>query len=93
MNKTLTQSSQSYNLFIKDMHKMEQELEGKKNKERFGKLKESSETFTQQHEQAIVMLQRTTKSLFGIVEDIAEKEIERDPLEFIRKESFVQNSF
>ena len=35
------------------------------------------------------MVQKINKNLFEIVESIAEKEIERDPVEFIRKESFV----
>lgn len=34
-------------------------------------------------------MHKINKSVFDIVENIAEKEIDRDPLEFIRRESFV----
>ena len=40
----------------------------------------------------MVLMQKATKGLFEIAETIAEKEIEKDPLEFIRKESFVHNN-
>ena len=34
------------------------------------------------------MMQYTNRNLYKIVEQIAEKEIERNPVEFIRRESF-----
>lgn len=35
------------------------------------------------------MMYKINKSLFKIAENIALKEIEKDPLEFIRRESFI----
>jgi hypothetical protein len=32
-------------------------------------------------------MEQTNKTLFSILEDIAEKEIERNPIEFIKKEN------
>ena len=51
-------------------------------------IQESAKTYQDIQNKAFEMIALTNKNLFRIVEQIAEKEIEKNPIEFIRKESF-----
>lgn len=73
----------------KELTKLESEVDGKKLKDRLSKIKEVSDGFIQQQEEAFMILARTNKNLFDVVERIAEKEMTRDPVNFIRTESIM----
>ena len=66
---------------------MDQELSSTKQRERLVRVLESVKAYQDQQRQAYEFMAQTNKTLFGILEDIAEKEIERNPIEFIRKEN------
>jgi hypothetical protein len=68
---------------------LETELE-KKYRERFTRMKASSETFHKQQREAMEMIGKLTKTMYTILENMAEREIERDPINFIMEESFLK---
>jgi hypothetical protein len=74
------------------MGSLESELE-KKYKERFTRMKASSEAFLQHQREAMEMIAKVTRSIYQILENIAEREIERDPIGFIKQESMLQPAY
>ena len=48
-----------------------------------------AEKFTRCNQDALVLLKNSNHKMFELVERIAEKEIDRDPLNFIKQESMV----
>ena len=81
----IDQSQTSYERYSQDMLVLETELE-KKYKDKFGKMKSSSQEFLQHQKEAMEMIAKVTRSIYTILENIAEREIEKDPLRFIRDE-------
>lgn len=79
-------SQVSYEKFSTELSLIESELE-KKQKEKFSKMKLSAQDFISNQRDAMEMISEVTKGVYMILEKMAEKEIERDPLDFIRKES------
>jgi len=67
---------------------LEDELE-KKHKEKFSKMKQSSQEFLQHQKEAMEMIAKVTRSIYTILENIAEREIEKDPIGFIREQSML----
>lgn len=67
---------------------LEDELE-KKHKEKFSKMKHSSQEFLQHQKEAMEMIAKVTRSIYTILENIAEREIEKDPIGFIREQSML----
>lgn len=59
----------------------------KKHKDKLAKLKESADNFTKKQEGALILMSKTHKNLFTIIESIAAKEMEKDPIDYIRRES------
>lgn len=73
--------------FLNELKKLEHEFEKYQLKDKANSLKEGAEKLTSINEEAIQLVANTSKKLFGVVEQIAEKELERDPINFIRRES------
>jgi hypothetical protein len=71
------------------MGSLESELE-KKYREKFTRMKASSEAFIQHQREAMEMIAKVTRSMYSILENMAEREIERDPINFIMEESFLK---
>ena len=63
---------------------LEEELE-KKHKDKFGRMKTSSQEFLQHQREAMEMIAKVTRSIYQILENIAEKEIEKDPIAYIKE--------
>lgn len=70
------------------MTQLETDLE-KRYRERFTRMKNSSHDFLQHQKDAMEMIAKVTRSIYTILENIAEREIERDPIGFIKEESFL----
>ncbi|CDW78464.1 oxysterol-binding protein [Stylonychia lemnae] len=87
LQSTLGESSRSHLSFLRDLKSLEQELESKKHKEKLQKIYEVAKTYQDQYMKAFEFMTQTNKNLHRILEEIAEKEIERNPIEFIRKEN------
>jgi hypothetical protein len=50
-------------------------------------MKNSAQEFIQNQREAMEMISEVTKGVYMILEKMAEKEIERDPINYIRNES------
>lgn len=70
---------------------LEGEME-KKYKEKFAKVKSLSEEFLKHQKEAMEMMASASRSMYNILEKVAEKEIERDPIGYIREESFIKET-
>jgi hypothetical protein len=66
------------------MLSLEVELE-KKHKDKFGRMKQSAEEFLKYQKEAMKMIAKVTRSIYQILETIAEREIEKDPIAHIRE--------
>jgi hypothetical protein len=64
----------------------------KKHKEKLSKLKSSSQDFLQHQKDSMEMISKVTRSIYRLIEKIAEKEIEKDPIAFIREQSMLRPS-
>ncbi len=53
-------------------------------------MKQSAMEFLQHQKDAMSMIAKVTRSIYQILETIAEREIERDPIAHIREQSFIQ---
>jgi hypothetical protein len=74
------------------MTALESELE-KKYRDRFTRMKNSSQDFLQHQKEAMEMIAKVTRSIYNILETIAEREIERDPIGFMKQESFLNPEY
>ena len=70
------------------MLSLENDLE-KKHRDKFSRMKGSSQEFLQHQKEAMQMIAKVTRSIYQILENIAEKEIEKDPIAFIKEQSFL----
>lgn len=71
------------------MLSLESELE-KKHREKFGRMKSLSEEFMKHQREAMEMMAKASRSMYTILEKVAEREIENDPIGFMREESFIK---
>jgi hypothetical protein len=74
------------------MSALESDLE-KKYRDRFTKMKASSGEFLQHQREAMEMITKVTRSIYNILEKIAEREIEKDPIGFMKQESFLNPGY
>ena len=79
-------SQVSYEKFTQDLITIESDLE-KKHKEKFSRMKSSANDFIQHQKEALEMISEVTRGVYNILEKMAVKEIEKDPMQFIRRES------
>ena len=61
----------------------------KKHKDKFSRMKGSSQEFLKHQKDAMEMIAKVTRSIYQILENIAEKEIEKDPIAYIKEQSFL----
>jgi hypothetical protein len=66
------------------MSSLESELE-KKYREKFSRMKNSSQEFLNHQKEAMEMIAKVTRSIYNILEQIAEREMEKDPIGFIKE--------
>lgn len=90
LNAKIEASQDTYQKFASDLAIIESELE-KKHKDKVGRLKTSAQEFIGNQKEAMEMISEVNKGVYQILEKMAEKEIERDPINFIRKESLQVN--
>ena len=88
----IDQAREVYETYSKDMASLEQDLVEKRHKEKLSKLKASAAEFLAHQQEAMEMVQKITKGIYKVLENIAEREIEKDPIAFIREESMLQPS-
>ena len=74
---------------MEQLKKLEIELGSSKHKSHFQKLAEQTSQFSASTNTMFEMISQINQNLYKIVEGVAEKAIEKDPLEFIKKESFI----
>lgn len=67
---------------------MEDQLQLEEHKEQLKKVLEAALVWQTQQKNSFDFLSLTSKHLYTMVESIAEKEIQKDPIDFIRRESF-----
>ena len=84
LHKKIDLSQEVYERYSQDMLALEAELE-KKHKDKFGRMKQSSEEFLTHQKDAMEMIAKVTRSIYQILETIAEREIEKDPVAHIRE--------
>ncbi len=68
---------------------IESELD-KKMKEKFTKMKTSANGFLKSQKEGIDMMAEVSRGVYQILEKLAAEEINKDPLAFIRRESFLK---
>ena len=71
------------------MLSLEQDLVEKKHKDKLSKLKVTAAEFLAYQKDAMELVQEVTKGIYQIMETIAEREIAKDPIAFIREESML----
>jgi hypothetical protein len=71
------------------MMTLESDLE-KKYREKFTRMKNSSQVFLNHQKEAMEMIAKVTRSIYTILEQIAEREIEKDPIGFMKEQSFLR---
>eukprot|EP00347_Sterkiella_histriomuscorum_P008454 403345039 len=89
LQSTLGESSRTYLTFVRDLKQLEQELTNKNHKDRMQRILDAAKAYQDQYHKAFEFMNSTNKNLHRILEEIAEKEIERNPIEFIKKEAFL----
>jgi len=62
----------------------------KKMKEKFSRMKNSANGFLKSQKEGIDMMSEVSRGVYEILEKLAAEEINKDPLGFIRRESFLQ---
>ena len=72
-------SQVSYEKFTQDLITIESDLE-KKHKEKFSRMKSSANDFIQHQKEALEMISEVTRGVYNILEKMAVKEIEKDPM-------------
>lgn len=82
------ESQVAYEKFTSDMIVIESELD-KKMKEKFGRMKTSAHGFLKSQKEGIDMMAEVSRGVYNILEKLAAEEISKDPLGFIRRESFL----
>jgi len=73
-----------YERYALDLTSLEADLD-KKHKDKLSRLKGSSQEFLQHQKEAMEMVSKVTRNIYRIIEKIAEKEIDKDPIAFIRE--------
>jgi hypothetical protein len=71
------------------MISLEQDLVEKKHKDKLSKLKVTAAEFLAHQKDAMELVQKVTKGIYHIMETIAERELVKDPIAFIREESML----
>jgi hypothetical protein len=84
LHKKIDQSQAVYERYALDMVALEDDLE-KKHRDKFSRMKASSQEFLQHQKEAMEMIAKVTRSIYQILENIAEKEIEKDPIGFMKE--------
>ena len=56
-----------------------------KNRDKFTKMKASSSEFMSHQKEAMEMIAKVTRSIYSILETIAEREIEKDPIGYLKE--------
>ena len=89
LNSKISAQDKAFNAFKSELQK----LHGEPTlpaplKERVGKIIELSASWQAEQSSTLDFIQLTTKNLQKVVENIAVKEIEKNPIDFIRRESF-----
>lgn len=89
LNSKITAQDKAFNAFKNELQKLHVEptLPGPL-KERVGKIIDLSSSWQTEQSGTFEFIQLTTKNLQKVVENIALKEIEKNPIDFIRRESF-----
>lgn len=94
-NMLLTQiedASKSFHALKLEINLITKETDSKKVKERSSKLKKAALDVWGQFEDVFSIFKKTQHSLFQIAEAMACKQINRDPLDYLMKESFLGRS-
>ena len=78
-------------MFVSDVEKLNNDPDIKKYKDKLTTLKDAAKNYQKKQSSVFELVHKTNKSLYRIVEQIAEKEIERDPVEFMKRESINLN--
>lgn len=68
---------------------IESELD-KKMREKFSRMKSSAHDFLQHQKEGMEMMSEVSRGVYEILEKVAADEINKDPLAFIRRESFMK---
>ena len=87
LNQAIEDSLNAYTQFVSDMERLSNDPEIKKHKDKLSSLKDAAKNYQKKQSSVFELVHKTNKSLYRIVEQIAEKEIEKDPVEFMKRES------
>lgn len=83
------ESSIAYEKFTSDMAIIEKDLD-KKTKEKFKHMKSSAHGFLKSQKEGMEMMAEVSRGVYDILEKLAAEEISKDPVAFIRRESFLK---
>jgi hypothetical protein len=84
------ESAKAYEKFTSDMAVIESELD-KKMREKFKVIKNSAHGFLKSQKEGIEMMAEVSRGVYEILEKLAAEEINKDPVGFLRRESFLKN--
>jgi hypothetical protein len=83
------ESKIAYEKFSSDIAVIESDLD-KKMKEKFQRMKTSAQEFLNSQKEGIDMMAEVSRGVYEVLEKLAAEEINKDPLAFIRRESFLK---
>ena len=87
--KHIDQSQACYEKYSQSSIALEGELTSKGQKRAYQRQQESSKEFFDNQREALKSVADLTENIYGILEKIARREIEKDPVAFIRENSFI----
>ena len=85
------ESKIAYEKFSSDIAVIESDLD-KKMKEKFQRMKTSAQDFLNSQKEGIDMMAEVSRGVYEVLEKLAAEEINKDPLAFIRRESFLKGA-
>lgn len=85
-NKTIEKCSVALIQVTKDLQRLEKTM-GNQFKDEFSYVKVSSKILQTSFDETFHILTKIRKEIFKIIENIAQKEISKDPIDFIKRES------
>lgn len=78
----------AFKMFKLELLKLSDQLKNNVQKDQIVQILKAASDWQDQQKKAFEFLTETSKSLYVMVEQIAEKEIQKDPIEFIKRETF-----
>ena len=87
LNQGVEEMKEEFVEFREEMRRMQQELENKKMRDRVQRVDKRVGSIVNRMERVFELINKSQQSLHNLAEEMATKEINRDPIDYIRKES------